>query len=221
MTDPTPTRDEAVLTVDALAQEIRRVDGSHSLGAGALAEALMPFLLASAPAPASGRVDAVLRHYADTFCELGSDHECCGKLSKDECSGCLARSAISPAATPVSEAEPVATVRTIQPLMCEAVIDFIPKQNGHLPFDVGSKLYALAKPASSPAGGDVGDSVALSMDSDMRNSDFETWACKRGYLMHLHEGDESRRYRYSLTEEAWLGWCAALSQSTSAGRVGE
>jgi 3-hydroxyacyl-CoA dehydrogenase len=75
--------------------------------------------------------------------------------------------------------------------------------------------------ASSPAGGDVGDSVALSMDSDMRNSDFETWACKRGYLMHLHEGDESRRYRYSLTEEAWLGWCAALSQSTSAGRVGE
>lgn len=30
--------------VDALAQEIRRVDGSHSLGAGALAEALMPFL---------------------------------------------------------------------------------------------------------------------------------------------------------------------------------
>lgn len=32
--------------VDDLAQEIRRVDGSHSLGAGALAEALMPFLRA-------------------------------------------------------------------------------------------------------------------------------------------------------------------------------
>ncbi|MCV9964322.1 hypothetical protein OIU34_20760 [Pararhizobium sp. BT-229] len=32
------------LDVDALAQEIRRVDGNHSLGAGALAEALMPFL---------------------------------------------------------------------------------------------------------------------------------------------------------------------------------
>ena len=32
------------LTVDALAQEIRRVDGSNTLGAGALAEALMPFL---------------------------------------------------------------------------------------------------------------------------------------------------------------------------------
>lgn len=32
------------LDVDALAQEIRRVDGSHNLGAGALAEALMPFI---------------------------------------------------------------------------------------------------------------------------------------------------------------------------------
>ena len=32
------------LEVDALAQEIRRVDGNHSLGAGALAEALIPFL---------------------------------------------------------------------------------------------------------------------------------------------------------------------------------
>lgn len=31
------------LNVDDLAQEIRRVDGRHDLGAGALAEALMPF----------------------------------------------------------------------------------------------------------------------------------------------------------------------------------
>lgn len=33
------------LDVDALAQEIRRVDGSNSLGAGALAEALMSFIV--------------------------------------------------------------------------------------------------------------------------------------------------------------------------------
>jgi hypothetical protein len=32
------------LGIDDLAQEIRRVDGNHSLGAGALAEALMPFI---------------------------------------------------------------------------------------------------------------------------------------------------------------------------------
>lgn len=34
------------ITVDDLAQEIRRVDGNHSLGAGALAEALFPFFSA-------------------------------------------------------------------------------------------------------------------------------------------------------------------------------
>ena len=32
------------LFVDRLANEIRRVDGAHSLGSGALAEALLPFL---------------------------------------------------------------------------------------------------------------------------------------------------------------------------------
>jgi len=31
-------------TIDDLAQEIRRVDGNHSLGAGELAEALLPFV---------------------------------------------------------------------------------------------------------------------------------------------------------------------------------
>lgn len=35
-----------VIDVDALAQEIRRVDGNHDKGASALAEALMPFLTA-------------------------------------------------------------------------------------------------------------------------------------------------------------------------------
>lgn|SRR5690606_8322671 len=48
------------LDVDALANEIRRVDGNHSLGAGALAEALMPFIQARAaqaapPASADAR----------------------------------------------------------------------------------------------------------------------------------------------------------------------
>lgn len=38
---------QSELTIDALAQEIRHVDGNHSLGAGALAEALMPFLTAA------------------------------------------------------------------------------------------------------------------------------------------------------------------------------
>ena len=41
----TPTdKDKPQFDVDELAQEIRRVDGSHKMGAGALAEALIPFL---------------------------------------------------------------------------------------------------------------------------------------------------------------------------------
>ena len=50
---------EALHDVDSLAQEIRRVDGAHRLGAGALAEALMPFLRAShgqAPAQAAASI---------------------------------------------------------------------------------------------------------------------------------------------------------------------
>lgn len=39
-------RQEVNVDVDQLANEIRRVDGAHTLGAGALAEALMPFIRA-------------------------------------------------------------------------------------------------------------------------------------------------------------------------------
>lgn len=48
--EPAPSARSGVVKVDELAQEIRRVDGSNSLGAGALAEALMPFLAAIEPA---------------------------------------------------------------------------------------------------------------------------------------------------------------------------
>ncbi|QKC99224.1 hypothetical protein [Mesorhizobium sp. NZP2298] len=44
------------LDVDALAQEIRRVDGGHNLGASQLAEALMPFLRASLKASQEAEV---------------------------------------------------------------------------------------------------------------------------------------------------------------------
>ncbi len=36
-----------------------------------------------------------LEYYADTFCELGKHHECCGRMSKDECSGCFARAILA------------------------------------------------------------------------------------------------------------------------------
>jgi len=43
-TGTTQTEVARELTVEALAQEIRRVDGNHALGASALAEALLPFV---------------------------------------------------------------------------------------------------------------------------------------------------------------------------------
>lgn len=63
-------------TVDDLAQEIRRVDGDHSLGAGALAEALAPFIVgkliayaersvAAHQAPVSPAEQVVPRRYAN------------------------------------------------------------------------------------------------------------------------------------------------------------
>jgi hypothetical protein len=42
-----------MITIDQLAKEIRRVDGNHSLGAGALAEKLMPFIAAAIAAKLS------------------------------------------------------------------------------------------------------------------------------------------------------------------------
>lgn len=47
------------LTIDALAQEIRRVDGENSLGAGALAEAIMSFIGQHRRAAEAGATDAV------------------------------------------------------------------------------------------------------------------------------------------------------------------
>lgn len=73
------TTPRVTVPVDELAQEIRRVDGNHDLGAGALAEALMPFLssrLSAAPAPEGGAVGrdqvlAIVRQFASpSWCSV-------------------------------------------------------------------------------------------------------------------------------------------------------
>lgn len=48
--------------IDSLAQEIRRVDGAHSLGAGALSEALQPWLAARDREVAAKAWDEGARH---------------------------------------------------------------------------------------------------------------------------------------------------------------
>jgi hypothetical protein len=52
----------AALKVDDLAQEIRSIDGRHDMGAGALAEALMPFLAGRAAPAESGWADEIGRN---------------------------------------------------------------------------------------------------------------------------------------------------------------
>ena len=67
----TPTQRAAMeLKVDDLAQEIRRIDGSHRMGAGALAEALMPFVckFTAEPAPVQETVDGDIR--SDAMADL-------------------------------------------------------------------------------------------------------------------------------------------------------
>jgi hypothetical protein len=51
------------IDIDALAQEIRRLDGSHALGAGALAEALAPYIGALIGAD-SERLDYIERTFS-------------------------------------------------------------------------------------------------------------------------------------------------------------
>jgi hypothetical protein len=53
-----------VLFIDKLAAEIRRVDGDHTLGAGALAEALAPFI--------AKEVDGTLSGLLDSLCDDGA-----------------------------------------------------------------------------------------------------------------------------------------------------
>ncbi|EJN06446.1 hypothetical protein [Herbaspirillum sp. YR522] len=73
---PTAAEVRRPLDVDALANEIRRVDGNHKLGAGALAEALMPYLLS-----ATGAAEVIM------FPNDGSQPEDTAHLECPACSG--------------------------------------------------------------------------------------------------------------------------------------
>lgn len=61
-----------MLNVDKLANEIRRVDGSHTLGAGALAEALMPWLESQAVYRGSG--ERITRKDLNTAHRIGQEN---------------------------------------------------------------------------------------------------------------------------------------------------
>lgn len=46
------------------------------------------------PSAISEVVEA-LRWYGHQFCEFGASHECCGRMTDDDCSGCKARIALA------------------------------------------------------------------------------------------------------------------------------
>jgi len=149
---------------------------------------------ASAPAPASGGVDAVARLIWNRWhARHGGDYDGAkGTLARADTEGLAKQiiASLSPAATPVSEAGGAAFRVTKR----GAFVQHEPL----LPaFDLPDGTYDLhlAKPASSPAGGDVVRCLATGNPVGT-----DTWQVGR---------------------PCRCANCLPLSQSTSAGRVGE
>ena len=74
--------------------QLKPESNGNDYSADALAAALIASIQA-AFAEREARLVGALEWYGDTFCELGSSHECCGRLSSDECSGCQARATLA------------------------------------------------------------------------------------------------------------------------------
>ncbi len=209
MTDPTPqtpTRDEAALR-EAIREKIRSVSVAGANNSGLASHEIdeetddlladITALLTSAPAPASGGVDAAFT-VASNLLRDGCTY------ADRKAAADFIRSALSPAATPVSEAEPVGWIGdlTLQRLGNGQEGKIYP--TNPCPTALWSMPVYLAKPASSPAVGDVREACAATCDVMASDED-------QPYLV--------RTAAASLAAEIRAG--AALSQSTSAGRVGE
>lgn len=232
MTDPTPTRDEAVPTGWKLVpveptpemmasgerawmnRDLSRPDSNP------ISDCYRA-MLASAPAPASGRVDAVAERMLREAVEAAKVAEVCAALAtryteKGNAEGANwkpqvsyrvaaayeahlkriadALAALSPAATPVSEAEPVAwRWRNADGPWHVSLVN--PHEGRYDKLEHRPLYEALAKPASSPAG-----------EQEALRALYE-WYDRDGSVGGASEVFEEHR--------------AALSQSTSAGRVGE
>lgn len=250
MTDPTPTRDEAVPTgwrysinygpdgeqnfANVYAADGQFVGNLRTHHAIAICNAFAVCeKLTSAPAPASGRVDAVaaIAKIIDPECfkllaegnnlttgQAANYRDAYGKAH-------LILASLSPAATPVSEAEPVAAV-VAEELALKIVslsVNWLREDGTDREHDDYVRanwtkeiaeakrliLAALAKPA---AGGDV-TREALKPFADIADS-FDQADPTLGWVICSVYLSDLRRARSIVRD-------AALSQSTSAGRVGE
>jgi hypothetical protein len=90
------------MTSDELAQEIRRVDGENSLGAGALAEALLPFLTRT-PAPEGEAVAWRVKYRADGW--ILFHHEAPARASGEARNGALVQPLYASPVVPVGSGE--------------------------------------------------------------------------------------------------------------------
>lgn len=221
MTDTTPTRDEAVLdheripTWPPLKKALwdvvtgEKLNDGHYINAYQLTDKLYAAAvdrvnratdaeiggihrsLASAPAPASGGVDAAFTVVSNLL------RDGCTYADRKAAADFI-RSALSPAATPVSEAGGELHHATGERITRKDLNNAyrMGREEGRLAAEL---LPALAKPASSPAGGDLREVVHSLME-----------AGKISCWMDVNEHIEAFQ---TITE--------ALSQSTSAGRVGE
>lgn len=204
----TPTRDEAV----PAGWKLVPVEPTDAMTQAAMSALDTPFyadletayraMLASAPAPASGRVDAVAVTDWLAVARAAGQHGIRYRTNRSlEAFLSGIRSALSPAATPASEAGPVAWMDDGSTRAGSHDTEFrvvTAKTKADMPKSMAeaytTPLYALAKPASSPAG-------------------------VREALQKLYDGGVACHDLWFFKELKQI--IAALSQSTSAGRVGE
>ena len=165
MTDPTPTRDEAVRKLMAELQYRQAVDMVNRMTDAEMAAVLSEMveqiteqakeivqLRASTPAPASGGVHAVREALLGYVLKPGQ-YEMASAFARGQnrvavdMLGALDEASLSPAATPVSEAETVTMTRQQIDGLLRAAYPLATASER-----AGALEAALAKPASSPAG---------------------------------------------------------------------
>lgn len=247
--ETTPTRDEAMQSCLQALEFIAKY--SNDSDASFRARRSLKAMLASAPAPASGRVDAVaiVKTIRPMECEatVSFTPGLNGSLPFD----IGAKLSLSPAATPVSEAEPAAWRWRYEGEKSWCLRKSKPDE---WPDVEMQPLYALAKPASSPAPvrpiGNQGISDYQREIARNMAEGFAAWNAARQEALPSDEpasspaGGDVVQTLIDKTEKLIeaaddMGWScnsssadqaireardavrAALSQSTSAGRVGD
>jgi len=206
----TPTRDEAVQPLGYMRPADK--DGNSFWCSRQKSAYYTDPVFASAPAPASGGVHAVREALLGYVLKPGQ-YETASVFARGQnrvavdMLGVLDEASLSPAATPVSEAEPVAwRWRNADGPWHVSLVN--PHEGRYDKLEHRPLYEALANPASSPAGGDVVQTLIDKTEKLIEAADDMGWSCNSS------SADQAIR-------EAKDAVRAALSQSTSAGKVGE